>query len=367
VDIFSIFNKGQAVYELLQKDNPEVNLTLPVLNGENANMSVAICASSKPKTISVTGDNDFRKYAALNKTFRGSAEVISQNFDYFLNTLSAFPTNLYQDFCRELRVLFTRDGQFIFTLLSEQFKHAMKVYFSSDPLPNDVQMIFYVSHPAKIVVYSSTKDVSSIYTFSDNKLRLTGFKDQGRVPDSLPGVFRDFFQVDEVVFVPDFIVESCGAEFYFSSEHKHYLSRNSLKESIENETADEVLDKVIQSLVLIDMLDALCDVVIDEEETGLVLCFDPILKKLEIEFILMTIKQKYSTAMLVSSEQDDDVWCIAIYREEKTTNLMKNSGQNDTISSDTSIAGDIGIKSDTVLDQAAKDIDLDALVNSMSD
>ena len=119
-------------------------------------------------------------------------------------------------------------------------------------------------------------------------------------------------KVSEVVIRQALITEN-----YYYKKFSDVSVVCSLNEEFSNyrqDTADDVFDKAVQLLVIGDYLDALQEVVLDDDVV--VLCFDPILGREDIEDVLITLKQPFPQASIVSSpEVEENHWWVIEIRD----------------------------------------------------
>lgn len=346
LDIFLLYSKGIEIYLELVKTNPNVDISIPSLLSGLPEFKVEILKSEN--------NFFFEKYTDFSPpNFCCKFSEIENRLLQYIDCLQGNELTLDKEFGQALQKLLYSNGVFLGQIMLEilQKKCSIRVY-------NDFFVTFKLKYPAKFVI--SYKNLYSvIYDFSTKKLIFSGIENVDK-SISFP------LEVIDIQSSSEFILENnyCGDIFIScNSVNKNVI----INEDIDKETSNDILDKIIQSMILIDMMDALQDVYIDDENSGLILCFDPVLDNEEINLVLATIKQKYAGAKLTSSPREDDSswWIIEIYKSKSIQTQIEQSYTLDFPRDTGNSAGSLENKGTISIEDLSKEINANSLINSI--
>jgi len=315
MDIFFVFAEANKNYELLQRENHRVDLSVPGLSSSAQEDAIALnvvvtTPKGAGKTISVADDAPFRQYQRLNKVLKGPVRNVEKQLGYFVGALKKLQVTFYQEFSSHLQRLFTVPGPGLLARFAGAFAGVVKEYFQA-PCPLEaLEVKVKLDYPASISCYYQEKNCGAIFRFTGRRLVLSGFP-KPEIVDPSP--------VSKVV-KPDVVAVQEGVITETATKILLHLPSSmravSLVEEVNPflETTDEIVDGIVQKLVIMDALDALQDIILDDNI--IYLCFDPCVEQDEMDVIMTMVKQAYPQALLASKPdgKDSPWWVVQISR-----------------------------------------------------
>ena len=365
MDIFSVFHHAHLVYEKLQQDNPGININVPALDTQvsdaspelNLNIVINKDKQGAPAT-SVTGEETpLKVFGRLPQEIRGDIADVQKRLSSYITDVGNIQVDLYRQYSSALSQRF--DG--LISAFANVFQNIVMDYFKlNEPVIDQFALKIKFSYPACVVVYWQAKNVALKYTFHDMTLTLSGFADEALLDysahvGSLP------VEINSMIVKEGVVSEAISALLV---TFPGIISRLDERVFMYQQTADDMLDQIIQKLVVLDLLDALQDVVI-EEDGGLFLFFDPILEQDEIETTVTIIKEAYPQAVLVSTPDDEESewWVIEVRKLVDTAVQVSNAGMDKPV--ERNPEGIIAKSGQGTMQAIAQGIDVDAALQAV--
>lgn len=327
IAIFPAFEAAHRVYGKLQEQNPAVDIMMPKYDpeAERLELEVHIDSRPEPKTQGLdTGERPFSRFQNLPQQLKGRLHEVTTLLRAHIDKIQELPVTLYKQYADAIEKLFVCRP-----ILKNMGLWFGRLLANGEQAPVNVTQEFEyrisLRHPAKLVIYQPEGERALKYNFYDKSLLLSGFGDKDLVTPLVKGMIRmlslpvDNWDVSEPI-----ITESMPSRIFLTPVIEDALCERT---SIYQQTADDILDRVLQRLVVADLLDALQNVVI-KEEGGLYLFFSPVLEMDEVETVVHLVKEVYPQAALVASpmEEEVDYWVVDISKMADTAVQVANMG-----------------------------------------
>ncbi len=364
IDPFSIFQSAHQIYGKLQQDSPGVNLHVPVLEPETGDqefMDLNVKIKKHPEPIKSgidAGESPYQMFMQLPQEIRGDIADANKRLDTYISDIEALPVSIYGSYAKSLRILFFGETPLI-ARMAQALEQIILSYFKrTELMRNEFSIRVKLTYPASIVVYWQEKNVALKYDFGDKHLTISGFYDKALL-DYQSAVAGLNLPVSGVQVKSD-VTE----DFSPSVVIIHFPDPLNERVFVYQQTADDMLDHLIQKLVILDLLDALQDVAI-EEDGGIYLFFDPILEPDEIETTVGILREAYPQTTLIATpeDQDSDWWVIEVSKLSDTTVQVSNAEVGQPVEQDPE--GIIAKKGQGVMQDIAQEVNVDAALQAI--
>lgn len=355
MDIFSLFHHAHQVYGKLQEMYPKVDISLPALTSESPDLDLNVVLKKEElvQKVDLKPDTPYQKFKQLPEIIRGAQEEITTLLRTYVKNVGALPVTLYREYSQALSSVFLPGAGSVVPAICQVFEEVASPYFQGESMTKEVKI--KVSYPAKISVYCKVHNAAMVYCFCDKSLVFSGF-----AKPELVGTDVSFpLPVKETKVIETAITEANLVLLRFPTCRKTVLLE---REFIYQETADDMLDTVIQKLILLDVLDALQEVIISDSG-GLFLCFDPVLDLDEMETILLHLKEGYPQAQMSDQPSEESPWWIIEIPKVGDTAVQVSSAG---VEPGTMSPGGVIMKpDDRTVASIAKDVDVGNVLTSL--
>lgn len=351
IDFFCVFKMANEVYGKLQQDFPQMDLRV-VDWGSAQGFSIETKVTTEPtaREKALAADTPYKTFGQLPLEVKGAAVDIDRILRGHIESIQKIPVELYRQFAEKLEGLFFGGPPSLIQRMAEYLGRVISGYFKEETGETEIDFRIRVCYPAAVIATCVAKNVALKYCFCDQRLVLSGFAEKSLVDsggyESL-GLDVNEFSIKELV-----VAESVPS-----------LALLLERTDIYQQTADDILDCIIQKLIIADALDALQDVLISEDG-GLVLYFDPILAQDEMETIIILLRESYPQVSLAATPDTDDSqwWVVEIRRLGDTAVQIATAGREDgQIPPPCGVIAKFG---GATMTSIAKEIDVDAAVNA---
>lgn len=312
MNLFAIFDRAHAIYVKLQQDDPSVDVSMSrELGGDESSGKGRVgLVINLPKRQGLIKPgalaSPYQKFTQQPKVIKGNVEVVDKKIRAFATILSIMGVALYKEFGRSLADIF--DAGLISTG-ADAFKALVAAYpDKTTTIADDTVVRFNWEPPAKLIYYSQSAGVSMIYNFQSEDIQVTGFTDPDLVDKAsiYDSKITDHVPVRDIVIEKGLIAENAGIVVLLPDQVRVLLTE---REGVYQETADDILDRVIQKLVLLDVLDAIQNIILGDNRE-IYICFDPILEEDEILAITQVIKSLYNQTTLIDRPGETSAWWV---------------------------------------------------------
>lgn len=371
-DFFSVFYEAHRVYEKLCDTMPEVDVSVEGLDNEGKDLSIQVKTSGEPSSAPVVMNTSspLCYFKTLPQEIRGDYEEVVTALKNFTDKLTQElkRVSLYKQFGKAVRKNLVESNK-ILNLL-EFFLKVLDRYGDRKDRKKDINIKVKTCYPANISLYSQKNNVSLVYDFCTNSISLTGFKN----PETID--YKKFlkylnFTFEKIIVDHKLLSERVSRSYIRLPEYKAVVDLNENSFDLYQSTTDEMMDNVIQSLIYIDALDTLQDVIMDTDE--LYLFFDPYLKQNDVEDVLINnLKNSFPVANIVATPHgsDSDYWVVQIAKEQPAIN---DFSQGEEINYPGNVPdpvhpGDPGVMakpSKQAAQEIGKDIDVEAAIDAL--
>lgn len=359
MNLFAIFDRAHAIYVKLQQDDPSVDVSMSreLDTDEHSGVGRVGLGINLPKRQGLIKPgalaSPYQKFIQQPKVIKGNTAAVDKKIRAFTAALSIMGVSLYKEFGQGLAKIF--DSGLVSTG-ADAFRAVLATYPEDINASDDMVIRFNWEPPAKLIYYSQSAGVSLIYNFKAENIRVTGFTDPNLVDQVsiYDSNITDLVRVRNIAIEKGLIAENAGIAVVLSDQIRVLLHE---REGVYQETMDDMLDKIMQKLTLLDVLDAIQNVILGDNGE-IYLCFDPILEEDEILAITQVVKALYNQTTLIDEPGETSAWWVIEVGQVGDTAVhisnvgMKPGGTMDTMAKPAS----------DVASQIAAEVDVDAVL-----
>lgn len=359
MNLFAIFDRAHAIYVKLQQDDPSVDVSMSreLDSDESSGVGRMGLGINLPKRQGLIKPGElaspYQKFIQQPSVIKGNVEAVDKKIRAFAAVLSIMGVSLYKEFGLGIARIFDSG---IVAAGATAFHTLITTYPEGVKVSDDVVVRFNWKPPAKLIYYSQMAAVSMIYNFQSEILQVTGFADPNLVDKDgiFDSGFEDHVAVDRVSVEKGLIAENKGYAVILTDQIRVLLTE---REGVYQETADDILDRVIQKLVLLDVLDAVQNIILGDNNE-IYICFDPILEEDEMQAILQVVKALYNQTTLIDRPSETSAWwVIEIGQVGDTAVHISNVGMKPGSPMDS-----MAKPASDVASQIAAEVDVDAVL-----
>jgi hypothetical protein len=362
MNLFAVFDRAHAIYVKLQQDDPSVDVSMSreLDTDESSGVGRVGLVINLPKRQGLIKPgalaSPYQKFIQQPKVIKGNTATVDKKIRAFTAALAIMGVSLYKEFGQGLAKIFDSG---LVSAGADAFRAVLAAYPEDINTSEDMVIRFNWEPPAKLIYYSQSAGVSLIYNFKAENIQVTGFADPNLVDQAsmYDSNITDHVHVRNIVIEKGLIAENAGIVVLLSDQVRVLLTE---REGVYQETADDILDRVIQKLILLDVLDAIQNIILGDN-CEIYICFDPILEEDEILAITQVIKSLYSQTTLIDQPGETSAWwVIEIGQVGDTAVHLSNVGMKPGPAMDT-----MAKPASDVASQIAAEVDVDAAISAI--
>ena len=375
MDKFSVFHEALLIYRKLQQDDPEMDIRVEGLEQDNHSLHIEIKPQAVGKSYSLNSASYMCEYEKLPTEFNGVLPNTQQLFQGYLKKLLELKAvTIFKQYEKLLIRSFYPNNKFLALTMAHILLDVEANYHNrkdlSVPIEN-AHVKLKISFPAKICVYFTECSVSLSYEFNSKKLSLRGLKNEDLVSDDFVKGFPH--PVLELEIEPDLVLEHKKSyihklqDAYLLFDSVNRNARTYLRENygdFETKSMDDILDEVIKKLAVLDVLDALQNVVLD---SGVILlCFDPVLTQDDMDIIVTDLKMGFPQVELVGmpgATNGSDWWVVEVSSITDAARAVSYAGVAKN-SPEELEKGTVAKQAKTVMNDIANSVNVDAAISA---